>query len=463
MSWTLNQKCGAASAIAEGKISDAPFDESSVPRDSAHAAHFLAVDTSEKPDVEAHWKEPVLTASGEASLHALANAESRARSSGEAEIANHAKELFDKAKKKHDAAKSLGFPAIIKLPKRNQYGDCIGPLGFPMLSKIASEVDSMIRKQPREVRDHFKTVVRDAKGNLVTVEGYTRKAEAAKITFPEGERSEVSVVTTDSKDRDGDVVMPSGFDWEHFRKNPVVPFAHDYQSLPVGKSQWITWAKTANGEGWKAKTVYVPRPADHPQNLEWGPDTVFHYIKEGFLPGKSVGFIPMSMREPTDEEVRRRPDWEGANLVDKCLGLEYSPVPVPANQDALVEAVAKAFAGGKPFSKSFMDACGIVLPSKDMSDDDSDGEDEMEEPMPTCPKCMTNEHVESVDDYEPSENQPPALYRCMNCGLHFHGDTGKSGADVSGFHQPGSSARGHRTQSDADGTDRRKHTFRDGT
>jgi hypothetical protein len=57
--------------------------------------------------------------------------------------------------------------------------------------------------------------------------------------------------------------------------------------------------------------------------------------------GKSIGFLPLSIREATSEEKQRRPELAGVPIIDKAAGLEYAVAPVPCNPEAQMEAVAK--------------------------------------------------------------------------------------------------------------------------
>jgi len=155
--------------------------------------------------------------------------------------------------------------------------------------------------------------------------------------FKEGERSSVDYITTKAIDRDGEIVVPSGAILDHYRKNPVVLFGHDYKSLPVGKSLWIK----ADEKGLISKTQY----AKH-QKAE----DIFQYRKDGFPMAKSIGFIPLSAIEKDDFETAdlksmglTKEDVDGANRIyPTWLMLEYSDVPVPSNPEALQLAVSKS-------------------------------------------------------------------------------------------------------------------------
>lgn len=158
-------------------------------------------------------------------------------------------------------------------------------------------------------------------------------------SFLPGERSDISVITDGSVDSDREIIVPKGVDFSRFAKNPIVTFGHNWYSPPIAKSLWQKL--TANGS-WKAKTQYASRPETLAKEQNWLPDTIWHLVKEGFLPGKSIGGIG-KVREVTKEDIDKNPDWSGAKRVaDEILIYEYSVVPIQANKNAIVEAIAKS-------------------------------------------------------------------------------------------------------------------------
>ncbi len=123
-------------------------------------------------------------------------------------------------------------------------------------------------------------------------------------------------ISSIDKDRDGDIIEPRGIDFTAYMKNPVVLYAHDYHSLPVGKCVGIRVTDTDVTASWK-----------------WLPNDEFaarvrNAWDAGFLNGTSVGF------KPTKAERLGAGLPEGVRFV-KCELLEFSIVPVPANQTAV--------------------------------------------------------------------------------------------------------------------------------
>lgn len=215
---------------------------------------------------------------------------------------------------------------------------CTGPLGFPMPDELARSLEALLKSLPKDKAYAY------------------RKAQAVPtaVELVEGERADVSTISTDSLDRESEVVIPKGMNLAYFSKNPVVTFAHKYDELPVGRAAWVKMV----GEVLKAKTIY----ANKPDGWEgpWLPDAVFAMTQQGIIRGKSVGFLPTKVRSPTKEELSLKPEWKNAScIIESSLLLEYAVAPIPVNQDALVEAVSKGIA-----DQAILKRLGIQAPEK---------------------------------------------------------------------------------------------------
>ena len=136
----------------------------------------------------------------------------------------------------------------------------------------------------------------------------------------EGEGRTVKfAVSKDTEDRDGDTIKQTGWELTNFKKNPVVPFGHNYKDLPIAKSLSIEVVKNqlVSVAEFVTREVYPFA------------DTVYQMLKGGFLNATSVGFKPLAY-EQNDERG-------GYDFLKQEL-LEYSVVPIPSNPDALVQA-----------------------------------------------------------------------------------------------------------------------------
>lgn len=176
-------------------------------------------------------------------------------------------------------------------------------------------------------------------------------SQPGRPEFNDEERSIVSVISTDSVDRDLEVVIPRGLDLEAFRKNPVVVVCHKYDEIPVAKCLWIK----VDGGVLKAKTQF----RDNEKGREY-----YEAYKGGFLNGFSVGFIPdrSEYGPPTRKELDANPHWKGAKgVIRKAELVEYSVVPIPCNRDAL----ARAIESGDLILKAITADLGLEEKSKD--------------------------------------------------------------------------------------------------
>jgi hypothetical protein len=220
------------------------------------------------------------------------------------------------------------------------YCDTLGPLNFPQTDRAAKALDTLLRSLPHTPEYGYR--------KAVSLKGPTE--------LNPGERSDVSWISTESVDRMSEVVVARGMNDTQFQANPLVTLGHAYWMPPVGKSLWRRRVKDGPLVGIKAKTQYPPRPDSWPAAETWVPDKVLALVQAGLLQGKSIGFLPTKVHIPDEKEVAKSGWTEQVSLViDEWLLLEYACVFLPANQDALVEAVSK---GAMP--NDFLAACGMT-------------------------------------------------------------------------------------------------------
>lgn len=118
------------------------------------------------------------------------------------------------------------------------------------------------------------------------------------------------LASTNAVDRQGDSIDQSGWDLTNFKLNPVMPWAHDYSALPVGKATSVQVTKL----GLEAEFEFAPAEGN-PMAQQ-----VKVLYDQGYLNAVSVGFIPKTRQ---------------GNIIKSAELLEISFVPVPANQEAL--------------------------------------------------------------------------------------------------------------------------------
>lgn len=137
--------------------------------------------------------------------------------------------------------------------------------------------------------------------------------------FDDKARTFRAIASTACIDRQGDIIVQAGWELENFKNNPVIPWAHDYYTPPVGRA-----IEVGVVDGVLQFTYQAP-----PAGMYDLADTVWNLFRNGFLFSFSVGFIP--------KDTEGEPSWEG-NTYTVCELLEISAVVVPANPQALALA-----------------------------------------------------------------------------------------------------------------------------
>lgn len=157
----------------------------------------------------------------------------------------------------------------------------------------------------------------------------------------------VAVATDSSVDRDGEIVSTDGIDTKNFERNPVLLYAHDYRSDPIGKV--IQIVKENN------RMLFTPQFA---VDVSPRAKQYFDLVKGGFLNAFSIGFIPKTW------EDRQNSDGSISRVFTTSELLEISLVPVPANPQALVLARSYKSTEGKGFDEDILKDLEAAIESK---------------------------------------------------------------------------------------------------
>jgi HK97 family phage prohead protease len=228
--------------------------------------------------------------------------------------------------------------------------------------------------------------------------GQMNKKDVSIITEDLGDRSVQFTISKEVVDRDGDILRASGVDFSNYMKNPVFLSFHNSREFPLGKVTkfWV--------EGNEVKAVvYFPTIEElstDPNNASEKAklvDFTYHCYKTGMLNAVSVGFIPIEWIETED----------GYDILKWEL-LEFSAVAVPANQDAIAQAV-KSF--GNDFAKSFIteEKSGrkISAQTRAILDKIKACGDELEKCQETLKGCgeALRKALAELDEPEPEENE----------------------------------------------------------
>jgi len=138
-----------------------------------------------------------------------------------------------------------------------------------------------------------------------------------------GERDMVKrvVLTTPARDRQGDIMVPTGVSLRWFVKNPVVLWAHRYDQAPIGTVDPGSIAVSESGI--EADVVFDKGSVVGRE--------VFGLYDRGVMRAWSIGFLPLEWELIEDAASGK----VGGYRVTRWELLELSAVPVPANPEAL--------------------------------------------------------------------------------------------------------------------------------
>lgn len=137
-------------------------------------------------------------------------------------------------------------------------------------------------------------------------------------------------ISSEVVDRDGDILIAKGCDFTNFAKNPQFLAFHNYHEYPLGiPKNWGIEGDAVYCDVYFPTLKELATDAEQASEKAKLVDFTYHCYKTGMLNAVSVGFIPKEA-SPLEEGGMEITEWEL---------LEFSAVSVPANQDALAQAV----------------------------------------------------------------------------------------------------------------------------
>jgi HK97 family phage prohead protease len=189
--------------------------------------------------------------------------------------------------------------------------------------------------------------------------GTVYKAFKSPRSWNPNERSAQFVMSTESVDRHGDIVVQSGLDIEKFMENPVALLNHRGDS-PIGL--WSDVKRvTGKPRRTEGKMTLLPEGADP------NADRAAAHISFGTMKTASIGFRPKTV-----EIIRNdKGDWSGYNILESEL-LECSLVTIPAQAEAIAKAMDEGDAAlAKSLIEEVLDnwashpVTGLVIPKSE--------------------------------------------------------------------------------------------------
>jgi HK97 family phage prohead protease len=160
-----------------------------------------------------------------------------------------------------------------------------------------------------------------------------RKALAAELSSTA--KGFTAVITAETLDRDGEVLMPQGMNSREFDQNPVLFWNHDY-AKPVGKCVGLKRGdRSIVGE-----FTFAKKPDGYVG--EFFPEVAAALVGQGIVNAVSVACVPESggIRRATDVDRKKYGD-HVKTIFSRWKLLEVSLAPLPANPEALITAVKK--------------------------------------------------------------------------------------------------------------------------
>jgi len=128
------------------------------------------------------------------------------------------------------------------------------------------------------------------------------------------------IISTEDLDRSGEIVRQNGWELENYKNNPIVLWGHDYYSLPIGVCTDTYDTEMHGVPATGARGVFFPADINP---LAQQVRRMYEFgVKSGMGVGctTSVGFIPKEF------------DNENGRIITRAELLEFSFVPIPANQ-----------------------------------------------------------------------------------------------------------------------------------
>ena len=161
----------------------------------------------------------------------------------------------------------------------------------------------------------------------------TRKTLSAN--FVNTAKGFAAVITAESLDRDGEVLIPSGMNSTEYDRQPTLFWNHDY-AKPVGRAVSIKRRDTdILGE-----FVFAERPDGY--SGEFFPEVAAALVGQGIVTAVSIGYTPEAggVRKASPVDKKRYGE-EVVTVFSRWKLLEVSLAPLQSNPDALITAIRK--------------------------------------------------------------------------------------------------------------------------
>lgn len=195
-------------------------------------------------------------------------------------------------------------------------------------------------------------------------------------------------ISDESRDRYKSIIRCDGWKTDNYAKNPVALFAHDSSQPPIGSGKafstlsesrpYVTQhpkrtmdsAKQGKFSRWFSDTQFAKR-----ETYPFA-DIIYKLFIDKHLRATSVGFNPLDSKQLNHEDQLGE-DW-ARDLTELQIGdvvhrmqelLEYSAVPIPGNQNAVVESLKLWVPGLRSLETKTADCVRSFLATPAITDD----------------------------------------------------------------------------------------------
>ena len=232
-----------------------------------------------------------------------------------------------------------------------------------------------------------------------------RMGMVGDLTIYKGEeRIVLATISKVALDRDREVVMSSGMDISQYEKNPVILVNHNWSGIPVGQS---------------LHTMTYPDRVR--QKIQFDSDeeslTIFNKYQSKSLRAFSVGFVPMEIAENGAALFNQYADMviqagfmdikdvdNTKRFITKSLLIENSVVTIPANTEAIAEAISDTEeVVPEEVIETQQDTSGMLTIQTQASNNDDVKTKDVSEDIPEEDEILSEDDLEEVLDIIDSE------------------------------------------------------------
>jgi phage head maturation protease len=290
--------------------------------------------------------------------------------------------------------------------------------------------DEFLNHLPEQMAEEVASALKDS-----DVEPVLKRVPTVDVvrTGVDGAGSADLYASTRKLDRDREIVLPgplnigsamfAGMSLEQYKLAPILLFAHQWSGEPIGSMD------NTHSDGYGVRGIAKFSSIQRAQNI-------WTLVQEGHLKTSSIGFIPTKVVDKGNPlftkllefvllnwgEFNKREAVQVERFVVEGIMLENSIVPVPANPDALIQAVSgKSFDPDLLHMMGYEESDGVVVRKSVESDTEvkettittsttitvSDAETVVAEPNAVEPSDEVAEIVAEVDTNQPVEGCEP--------------------------------------------------------